>query len=164
MPKKPARKTSESFGFRLRMGEYEVEISGSREEVLKTVDDLPNLITNVHKAFESVKPKTVTTLTVKTGSQKQEAKTEQYPKIASTENLDEAILRTLETDWGKWRPRTGEELREALHSSRMNVSGRILNNVLMSLVKKGTVRRWNTDTGFVYILAEEALSQKGEAQ
>lgn len=162
MPKKAVKSECGDFGFRVRMGEYEVEIKGSRDDVLKTVEGLQGLIGNVHKAFESVKPKTVATLTVKTGAQKEETKKEQYPKIAGAEGLDEAILRALETDWGKWRPRTAEELRGALQANAMSVSGRVLNGVLMGLVRKGTVRRWNTDTGFVYILAEEALSQKGE--
>jgi len=37
----------ECFGFRVKMGEYEVEISGTREEVLRTVEDLPSLMVNV---------------------------------------------------------------------------------------------------------------------
>ena len=164
VPRKAVKGKSGDFGFRVRMGEYEVEIKGSRDDVLKTVEGLQGFIGNVHKAFESVKPKTVATLTVKTGgAQKEETtKKEQYPKISGGEGLDEAILRALETDWGKWRPRTAEELREALHANAISVSGRVLSGVLMGLVRKGTVRRWNTDTGFVYILAEEALSQKGE--
>jgi len=154
-----------SFAFRVKLGEYEVEVRGTREEVLKTVEDLPTLILNVHKAFESVKPKTVTTLTVKTEPAKKETQTQKYPKIQATENCEEAIVRILETDWGKWRPRMLDELREALQANRLAYSGRMLSGVLMGLVKKGKIRRWNTDAGFVYILVEqEALSVKGEAE
>jgi hypothetical protein len=154
-----------SFAFRVKLGEYEVEIRGTREEVLKTVEDLPTLIANVHKAFGSVKPKTVTTLTVKTEPAKKETQTQKYPKIQATENCEEAIVRILETDWGKWRPRMLDELREALQANRLAYSGRMLSGVLMGLVKKGKIRRWNTDAGFVYILVEqEALSVKGEAE
>jgi hypothetical protein len=104
-------------------------------------------------------------LTVKTEAVKQETKTQNYPRIASTESCDEAILRILGTDWGKWRPRTTEELRDALKANGLNFSGRVLAGVLIELVKRGRVRRWNTDTGFVYILAEkEALGVKGEAE
>jgi len=149
------------------MGEYEIEMHGTREEVFKTVEDLPKLMANVHKAFESVKPKTVATLTVKTAASaaKQETKTENYPKIVSTENCDEAVLRILETDWGKWRPRTMDELKEALAANGLSFTGHVLTGVLMGLVKKGTVRRWNTDAGYVYILAEkETLNVRGEAE
>jgi hypothetical protein len=37
--------------------------------------------------------------------------------------------------------------------------------VLMELVKKEKIRRWSTDTGYVYILAEkEALRSRGDAE
>lgn len=154
-----------NFAFRVKMGEYEVAINGTRDEVLRTVEDLPKLISNVGKAFEIVKPKTVATLTVKTEAAKQETKTQSYPKIVSSENCGEALLRVLGTDWGKWRPRTLDELREALKANGLSFPGRVLLGILMDLVKDGKIRRWNTDSGFVYILAEkEALGVKGEAE
>jgi hypothetical protein len=157
-------KTS-NFVFHVKLGEYEVGINGTREEVLRTIEDLPRLMTNVHKAFEIVKPKTVATLTVKTGATRQETKTQNYPRITKTENCDEAVLRILGTDWGKWRPRTVEELKDALRANGLSFSGRVLAGVLVELVKQGTVRRWNTDAGFVYILAEkETLGVRSEAQ
>ncbi|MBX5328695.1 MAG: hypothetical protein QHH18_07035 [Candidatus Bathyarchaeota archaeon] len=147
----------ECFGFRVKIGEYEVEINGTREEVLKTVEDLPSLIVNIQRAFEAVKPKTVATLTIKKETPKEEAgaPAQKYPKIMRTDNCGEAILRVLETDWGKWRPRTMDELREALKANELDFSGRVLAGVLMGLVKQGRVRRWKTDAGHVYILAEK---------
>jgi len=155
---KGVREAQKNFVFRVKMGEYEVEINGTREEVLKTIEELPSLTVNVHKAFESLKPKTVATLTLKKEGAKEEALMQKYPKILRTEKCDEAILRILETDWGKWRPRTVTELKDALKENKLNFSGRILAGVLMGLVRKGRVRRWKTDAGYVYILAEkEAL-------
>ena len=49
----------ENFALKVKMGEYEVELSGTREEVLKTIEDFPTLVASIHKAFENVKPKTV---------------------------------------------------------------------------------------------------------
>ena len=165
LQEKAIRETRGNFAFRTKMGEYEVEISGTHEEVLKTIEELPNLMTNVYKAFETVKPKTVATLSVKTEPSKVEAVTQKYPKILSTENCDEAILRILETDWGKWRPRTIDELKEALKANGLHYSERVFAGVLMGLVKKGKVRRWKTDTGHVYILAEkEALRLRRETE
>ena len=157
MRKKALKQKSGNFAFRVRMGEYEVEMNGTREEVLITIEDLPSLITNVHKAFENVKPKTVTTLTVKTGSQKEQTDVHKYPKIMQTENCDDAIIRALETDWGKWRPRTMDELKDALKANGLDYSGRVLAGVLMGLVKRGKVKRWNTDAGYVYILVEKEV-------
>ena len=64
--KEKSEKEPKSFTFRIKIGEYEVEISGAHNEVTKTLEDLPSLVVKVHKAFENVKPKTVATLTVKT--------------------------------------------------------------------------------------------------
>jgi hypothetical protein len=148
------------------MGDYEIEINGTYEDVLNTIRDLPNLVSNLDKAFEKVKPKKVATLTVKTetaGTQK--AFSHQYPHITHTDKFDEAILKLLETDWGKWRPRTIEELREALKANGTEPSARTLAGVLMDLVKKEKVRRSNTNAGYVYILAEkEALRSRGETE
>jgi hypothetical protein len=163
-------KKPESFAFRVKIGEYEVEIQGTHENVIKTLKDLPDLVTKVHKAFENVKPKTIATLTVKTeptvktkATPKTPAQT--YPKIASVSTCENAVLRLLETDWGKWRPRTMEELQDAMKANKMKYTKRTLNGTLNKLADKGMLRRWNTTTGFVYILAEEKpLSSGGKAR
>jgi hypothetical protein len=148
----------EGFSFRVKLGEYEVEIRGAQEEVTKTIENLPNLVTNIHKAFEIAKPKTVATLTVKTEAPPKaaaEARAQAYPKITSPANCKEAVLKILETNWGKWRPRTMEELKEAIEANELKYSKRVLLGTLNELTDKGMLRRWNTNTGFVYILAEE---------
>ena len=166
MKDKTTKTAHGNFAFRVKIGEYEVEINGTREEVQKTLEDLPNLMNNVNKAFEIVKPKKITTLTVKTEAAKEDKTLPQkYPKISPTEKGDEAILRLLETDWGKWRPRTIDELKGALKANGTDYPGRMLSAVLMGLVKQQKIRRWNTDAGNVYILAEkEALGLRGEAE
>lgn len=143
------------FAFRVRMGEYEVEINGSHEEVLKTIKELPSLMADVYKAFEGLKPKTTATLTVKKAASKEEAPVQRYPKILRARSCGEAVLSVLETDWGKWRPRTISELKEALRANGLRYPGRTFSGVLTGLVRKGKVRRWKTDAGYVYILAEE---------
>lgn len=150
--------SKESFAFRVKMGDYEVEISGGREEVLETIKELPSLMADVYKAFEVSKPKTTATLTVKTSPVKEEARVEEYPKILRVDSCGDAILTILETDWGKWRPRTIGELKEALKANRLHYPGRTLAGILLGLVRKGKVRRWKTDAGCVYILAEEDVA------
>jgi multidrug efflux pump subunit AcrB len=152
---KGVKEVGKNFVFRVKMGEYEVEIGGSREEVLKTIEELPSLAVNVHKAFESLKPKTVATLTVRKEGAKEEALMQKYPKILRSEKCDEAVLRILESDWGKWRPRTVAELKDALKANELNFSAREIAAALLSLVRKGVIRRWKTDAGQVYILAEK---------
>jgi DNA-binding HxlR family transcriptional regulator len=169
MPSKNVKPVIESeggsFSFRVKIGDYEVEIKGTREEVTKTIENLPEMVTNVHKAFEIVKPKTVATITVKTeptGKQTQESPSQSYPKITSPASSKEAVVRILETDWGKWRPRTTEELKEALKANDLKYSGRVLSETLDELADKGLLRRWNTTSGFVYILAEKKSLRVGK--
>ena len=160
MSARKGRTVDNSFIFRVKLGEYELEVGGTRDEVLRTMEDLPSLIINVQKAFDAVRPKKFTTLTVKTEAPKDEKRvSEKYPQISASETCDEAILRLLETDWGKWRPRTLEELRDALKANGLEYPGRTLAGVLLDLVKQEKIRRWNTDSGYVYILAETELFQ-----
>ena len=169
MPKKAKKepkksKESEPFTFRVKLGEYEIEIKGNHENVTNTIEKLPKLITNVHKAFDSLTPKTVTTLTVKTkpsASQPKSKKTSQaYPKITSAKSSEDAILGILKTNWGKWRPRTMGELQDAMKNNNLKYSKTVLTRAVSKLVKKGMVRRWSTKDGFVYILAEEKPIKK----
>jgi hypothetical protein len=145
------------FVFRVKLGDFEVEISGGREEVLRTVKELPGLMVDVCRAFEVSKPKATATLTVKTAAAKGEAAVEKFPNVLRVKSCGDAILKVLETDWGKWRPRTIGELKGALKANGLRYPGRTLAGVLLGLVRKGKVRRWKTDAGCVYILAEEEV-------
>jgi hypothetical protein len=157
LSKKVAERSGEGFALRVRAGEYEVEVKGSRSEVLETIKELPSFMSDFCKAFENLKPKPVPTVTVKAvaAAVKEESPVEKYPKIPNAESCSEAVLRILESDWGKWRPRTLTELKEALAANKLHYPGRVLAGDLLGLVKKGTVRRWKTDKGYVYILAEK---------
>ena len=166
LQKKRVDEKTEGFLLRVKIGEYEVELSGTHEEVMKTVESIPDLIANINRAFESAKPKTVATITVKTADETKTAKTSEapaqnYPKIAATEDAEKAVLRILESEWGKWRPRTVEELKEAMKANDLKHSERVFASTLDGLAKKGLVRRWNTNTGFVYILAEKKQVSSG---
>lgn len=143
------------FTLRVKMGEYEVEISGKREKVLETIQELPKVVDDVKKAFKNSKPKRKEKIRVKTTSEERKTSSKDYPKIGNPKNCSEAILRVLGTKWGKWRPRTVDELKRALRANELEYPGRTLAGVLLSLVNKGKVRRWKTDKGCVYILAEE---------
>jgi len=161
--KKTEEKTG-SFSFRIKIGDQEIEITGNHEEVTSTIENLPNLVTNIQKAFDAIKPRTVATLTVKTEQPKSSSAepSQPFPKIVAPANCEDAVLRVLETDWGKWRPRTMDELEEAVKSNGLKYSDRVFSEALDRLAKSGKLRRWNTNTGFVYILAEEKRLRSGE--
>ncbi|MCW4005518.1 MAG: hypothetical protein NWF04_02810 [Candidatus Bathyarchaeota archaeon] len=144
----------EGFSLRVKMGEYEVELSGAHRDVMKTVKTLPTLIEDINKAFENVKPKTIAAIAVDNPESSPEAAPQKYPKIAASENPEDAILKALESDWGKWRPRTVEELKDAMKFNKRDYPGLVLPSILEAIVEKGLVKRWNTNDGFVYILAD----------
>ena len=94
---------------------------------------------------------------MKTQAKKGKTHSQKYPKIYHPESCSEALLGLLATDWGRWRPRTVDELKEALKANGLEYPGRTLAGVLLGLVNKEKVRRWRTDAGCVYILAEEEV-------
>ena len=159
MAKKTGRRTPKgNLAFRVKMGDYEVEIDGDQKEVLKTIKELPDLMASVYKAFDVSKPKTKATLTVRTATAKEEAPVQKYPEIPHVESCGDALISILATDWGKWRPRTVSELKKALKANDLHYPGRTLAGVLTGLVNKRRIRRWKTDAGYVYILAEKEVS------
>jgi len=129
------------FSFRIKIGQQEIEISGTREEVTKTIEELPSLVASISEAFESTK-------NMRTAS-KSVAST--YPSISSS-SCSEAILQLLGTDWGK-QARTLTELGEALKANTLHYPSTTLSGVLAWLVRKTKIKRWKTDKGYVYVLA-----------
>lgn len=146
------------FSLRVKMNQNEVEISGTQKEVLQTIGDLPKLIDNVSKAFAHINSKVVsiekTPVTVRLTSPT-DAPSIKYPSIKKARNCSQAVLKLLETEWGAWRPRTLSEIVQALKANALNYPSTTLSGVLSWLVKKGKVRRWKTDAGYVYILTEK---------
>jgi len=154
------------FSLRVKINQNEVEISGAREEVLKTVEDLPKLVENISKAFTHIYPKAAAVektvektseapITVRLASTAAAGQSKVYPSIKQTKNCSEAVVKLLETEWGTWRPRTLPEIVDALKANAVHYPSTTLSGVLSWLVKRGKVKRWKTDAGYVYILAEK---------
>jgi len=131
------------FSLRVKFGDFEVEISGSRDEVFKTVEMLPSLMPSVSKGFE----------VAKTNKPISNVAAPAYP-VVSDSNCSEAVLKLLESDWGK-KPRTLPELVDALKSNALNYPSTTLSGVLTWLTKKGKVKRWKTDKGYVYAIVRK---------
>ncbi len=129
------------FSFRVKIGEQEIEISGSRDEVIKTLEELPKLVENVLKAFELTKNREETS----------QAVNPVYPSISSS-SCSEAVLQLLASDWGR-QPKTLTELGEALKANAVHYPSTTMSGVLSWLVRKNKIKRWKTDKGYVYVLA-----------
>jgi len=129
------------FSFRVKMGQQEIEISGTREEVIKTIEELPSLVVSISKAFESTK-----------GGLASQPVASTNPSISSSASCSEAVLKLLETDWAR-QARTLTELGEALKANAVHCPSTTLSGVLAWLVRKNKIKRWKTDRGYVYVLA-----------
>jgi len=132
------------------MGEVEVEIGGSREEVLETIQELEKIIGLVGKAFnvsfEEKKTKT-----------KSKIDPTKYPKISRTNQCSEAVVSLLSTNWGK-NPRTIGELREGMEANAVFFPKTTLSGVLVWLTKRGDLRRWkDPKRGYLYVVNDQRV-------
>ena len=142
--------TDSPFHIKIRIGDHEVEIGGTKEDVLSTLDDLNSIVDKVSLAFKEkvavgrVKPKKNGDVT--------------YPKITHTTQCNEAIRSLLETEWGK-TPRPIGELREAMETNAIFFPKSTMSGVLSWLIKKGSLRRWkDKKRGYLYVLNEKEES------
>jgi hypothetical protein len=129
------------FSFRVKMGQREIEISGTREEVMKAIEELPQLMETVSKAFESTK----------TAKETEQPVDSVYPSVSAS-GCSEAVLQLLASDWGK-QPRSLPELGEALKANAVYYPSTTVSGVLAWLLRKNKIKRWKTDKGYVYVLA-----------
>ena len=136
------------FHIKVRIGDKELEIGGSKEEVLSTLDDLDSIIEKVTKALNQkgaetqVRPK-------KNGDV-------EYPNIQHTTQCSEAIVSLLETDWGK-TPRAIGELREAMEANAIFFPKGTISGVLSWQIKRGSLRRWkDKKRGYLYVINEKS--------
>ena len=145
------------FSLRVKINQNEIEISGTQKEVLKTMQELPELIVKVSKAFNEKNSEVAiekTPIKVRLASP-ETVSSKGSPSIKGAKNCSQAVLKLLETEWGAWRPRTLPEIVEALKDNAIHYPASTLSGVLSWLVKRGKVRRWKTDAGYVYILPEK---------
>jgi len=81
------------------------------------------------------------------------------PVIGGSGSCSEAVLRLLESDWGRQAPRTLPELVEALRANAVHYPASTLSGVLAWLVRRGRVKRWKTERGYVYILGGQVRAE-----
>ena len=130
-----------SFSFRVKIGSQEIEISGTKQEVLETIEELPNLLETILQTFGASK----------TGERIIESFDSVYPSISAS-SCSEAILQLLKSNWGR-HPRSLTKLREALKANTIYFPSTTVSGVLAWLVRKNKIKRWKTDKGYVYVLA-----------
>jgi len=132
--------TTPQFTLRVRIGDQEVELGGTREEVMAALEDLEKIINKVSNAFGSDSRAVEKIMADKPSSKAV------YPLISQTPKCSEAVLNLLRTDWGK-EPRTLSELKEGMGANAIHFPSSTLSGTLNWLVKKGKLRRWKGESG-----------------
>lgn len=127
------------FSLRVKLGQKEIELSGTREEVMKAIEELPQILETVSKAFESTK------------TEKENKPVSDYPQVSAS-GCSEAVIQLLSSNWGR-QPRSLPELGEALKANAVYYPSTTMSGVLAWLVRKNKIKRWKTDKGYVYVLA-----------
>jgi hypothetical protein len=78
--------------------------------------------------------------------------TEEFPTIERPSGLNDAITKTLSTSWGKTRPRTWNDIDEALKHNALHFSKGSLTGSLTYLVKAARLRRVSINGVYAYTL------------
>lgn len=146
--------TEERFSLRVQIGKYEIELSGNREEVLATLNDLPSIVEKISESFnlsERGVPR-VTQIETEYDEASADETSEAVPTIPKPAGPSDAITKLLSTEWGR-RPRVWQEINDALTINAIYYSKGSITGTLTNLTKKGKLRRIKTEKGFGYILS-----------
>lgn len=128
---------------------------------MRMIENLPKLVTSVSEAFSQVPSEAQPDRTEQSAVQAPALQLSStatvataYPSIQSSGGCSDAVVRLLATGWGRVAPRTLPEIVEAMRANAVHYPATTLSGVLNWLVRKGKVKRWKTDKGYVYVLAQ----------
>jgi hypothetical protein len=148
---KPSSERQYPYEIAIKMGTYEVRISGSREEVLRTIDNLADIVNKVSEAFRAAVPPTLANPPATVAPV--EAAREGYPIVSQKGSCCDVLLQLLDSDWGRKSPRTLGQVVEALKANAIHYPVATVAKSLERLVKRGKLRRWKDREGYVYTMA-----------
>jgi len=137
------------FTVRIRIGSNEIEVSGSPEDVVRTLGNVSDLISKVTTAFGNTpNPPQVQ------DSEEVIQLSEEFPSVAidPSTSCPDAIIQLLSTDWGRRKPRTLGELLAAMKVNAMHYPEGTVKGRLTDLTKRGVLRRIRSGRGYEYIL------------
>jgi len=124
---------------RIRKGQNEIEISGSKEEVMMTLRDLPSLVSTFNEAFSELGKEKLKEIPVKHGSLSEAS----LPNVAVSPDTScpDAIIKLLSTEWGRKTPRKMREILEAMKVNAIHYPIGTVKGRLTDMTKKGVLRR-----------------------
>ncbi len=138
------------FSVRVRIGNNEVEVSGSHEEVMKTLGNISELVSNVSIAFGNMSDQHP----IKKNKSVIQISEKEFPSISidPATSCPDAIVQLLSTDWGRKEPRSFGELLAAMKVNAIHYPEGTVKGRLTDLTKKGVLRRIQSRRGYRYIL------------
>jgi hypothetical protein len=139
----------QAFNIRIRIENNEVELSGSKTDVLKALDDLPGIVKKIVGAFDHI-----SSISKNDEANYTMIKDENYPSISITSGTScpEAIIKLLSTKWGRNKPRKLKELLEVMRVNAIYYPVGTVKGRLTDLTKKGVLRRIKSNGSYGYIL------------
>ena len=144
-----------SLTIRIKIGNNEIEISGSPEDIPKTLEDLPKIVGKVSTFFNTITP---TSNAITTIPKQEPLKTAEdiFPTIGSQMGIScpKAIITVLSTEWGRKKPRNLGEIMEAMKVNALHFPTGTIKGRLTDLTKKGMLRRIKSEKGYGYIVAK----------
>jgi hypothetical protein len=145
--------STQPFKLRIRIDDKEVELSGSQQEVMSALEDLPKIVNKFSSAFMLNTTSTQHLLHVESKTEEKDV----YPTltISTDASCPEALTKILSTNWGKKKPRTLNELLEVMKINAVHYPKGTIKGRLTDLTKKGILRRIRTSKGYGYILVKE---------
>ena len=133
------------FTIKIRFGNNEIEVSGSKEDVLEVLNNFSNIMDKVTQAFNitPIKPAAEPTIVRQVS----------IPSISVEPDTPcpEAILKILSTEWGQAKPRKLRELLEAMKVNAIHYPVGTVKGRLTDLTKKGVLRRIKEGREYGYI-------------
>jgi hypothetical protein len=139
------------FSIRIKIKDYEVELSGSFAEVKQILDDLPSITNRISDTLEIPSNQNE----VKQASLFKSDE-EKPPAISAPSGIScpEAITRILSTKWGRKQPRYFREILNTLKINALHYPTGTVKGRLTDLTKKGVLRRIRSEKGYGYVLAK----------
>jgi len=139
------------FTIRLKISNYEIELTGSRTEVMQTLDELPKIVRKVVEAFNLPQE-----LRTRPQQEPPETTSQEFPVITAQTGIScpDAIVTVLSTGWGREKPRYLNEILEAMKVNALHFPEGTVKGRLTDLTKKGILRRIRGEKGYGYVMAK----------
>jgi hypothetical protein len=133
------------FTIKIRFGNNEIEVSGSKEDVLEALNNFSTIMDKLTQAFNTTPMKPAAEPTI--------LREASIPSISveSDTPCPEAILKILSTEWGQAKPRKLRELLEAMKVNAIHYPVGTVKGRLTDLTKKGVLRRIKEGREYGYI-------------